>query len=228
MNLLSFNLIITPVISNSEGDFEWCEDALQQELTTYPNGVWFLFYKGRLELLKGSIDEAIEWYNKSKNSQDVWIQFHHICYWELMWAHCIKQDWQKALSYSELLSSESNWSKTIYLYQQAAIFFTTNPAAGSSEKDAIDALMMQVPKYKQRIAGKSLPMEKFVIKKCDRYFAQKKYLCLPVLELMYLWNIFKTVGKRMDLLLQFYKAIEDEETYLKSTPLVFCFIPFLF
>ena len=46
-----------------------------------PNGVWFLFFKGRLELVQAHVDEAIEWYNKSCHSQDIWPQFHHICYW---------------------------------------------------------------------------------------------------------------------------------------------------
>jgi hypothetical protein len=53
----------------------------------YPEGVWFLFFKGRLEFVKGNIPGAIEWYTKSWESQDVWPQFHHLCFWELMWAN---------------------------------------------------------------------------------------------------------------------------------------------
>jgi hypothetical protein len=53
----------------------------------YPQGVWFLFFKGRLEFMKGNIDEAINWYIKSWKSQDIWPQYHHICFWELMWTN---------------------------------------------------------------------------------------------------------------------------------------------
>lgn len=40
----------------------------------------------------------------------------------------------------------------------------------SSEKRTIEQLMRDVPIYKQRIAGKSLPMEKFACKRAERYF----------------------------------------------------------
>lgn len=52
-----------------------------------PNGAWFLFYKGRYELVQGNVDEALVWYERSRLSQDIWPQFHHICYWEMIWAH---------------------------------------------------------------------------------------------------------------------------------------------
>ena len=49
--------------------------------------------------------------------------------------------------------------------------------------------------YKQRIAGKSLPMEKFVIKRCARYQAQGRRLLLPTIELLCLWNMFHILAK---------------------------------
>ncbi|GAB1864826.1 Tetratricopeptide repeat protein 39B [Camponotus japonicus] len=216
MTLLSYNLIVTFVLSHSDGDLEWCDQVLQQELSLYPNGVWFLFFKGRLELTRGNFEECIDWYIKSWKSQNVWSQFHHLCYWELMWAHCSMQQWNKAIMYATMLSNESNWSRTIYLYQKAAILVMQKPPTGSEEKQLIDSLMMQVPTYKQRIAGKSLPMEKFVIKRTERYFAQKKNLVLPIFELMYVWNLFRIIGKRQDLILNIFKRIEETERELKT------------
>ncbi|XP_050457803.1 tetratricopeptide repeat protein 39B-like [Cataglyphis hispanica] len=216
MTLLSYNLIVTFVLSHSDGDLEWCDQVLQQELSLYPNGVWFLFFKGRLELTRGNFEECIDWYIKSWKSQNVWSQFHHLCYWELMWAHCSLQQWNKAVIYATMLMNESNWSRTIYLYQKAAILLMQNPSNGSEEKQQIDNLMMQAPTYKQRIAGKSLPMEKFVIKKTERYFAQKKNLVLPIFELMYVWNFFRIIGKRQDLILNIFKRIEETERELKT------------
>ncbi|KMQ96033.1 tetratricopeptide repeat protein 39b-like protein [Lasius niger] len=216
MTLLSYNLIVTFVLSHSDGDLEWCEQVLQQELSLYPNGVWFLFFKGRLELARGNFEDCIDWYIKSWKSQNAWSQFHHLCYWELMWAHCSMQQWNKAVTYATMLTNESNWSRTIYLYQKAAILLMQKPPSGSEEKQLIDSLMMQAPTYKQRIAGKSLPMEKFVIKRTERYFAQKKNLILPVFELMYVWNLFRIIGKREDLMLNIFKRIEETERELKT------------
>lgn len=53
----------------------------------YPEGVWFLFFKGRLEFMKGNLDDAIYWYKRSWKSQEVWPQFHHMCFWELLWVN---------------------------------------------------------------------------------------------------------------------------------------------
>lgn len=69
----------------------------------------------------------------------------------------------------------------------------------------------EVPQYKQRIAGKSLPMEKFTIKKAERFFSEQKNLVLPAIELMYLWNVFKVMGKHFHLADNVYKLIEKAQ-----------------
>lgn len=51
-------------------------------------------------------------------------------------------------------------------------------------------------------------MEKFAIKKAERYFAQKNQLTLPAVELMYLWNAFKVLGKHFSIADNVYKLIE--------------------
>ncbi|XP_076619930.1 tetratricopeptide repeat protein 39B [Colletes latitarsis] len=214
MILLSYNLIVSFVLSHTDGDLGWCEKVLEEELSLYPNGVWFLFFKGRLELARGNFENSIEWYTKSWKSQDLWPQFHHLCFWELMWAHCSLQQWSRAATFASTLADESNWSRTIYLYHKAVILIMQKPPSKSEEKQLIDTLMMQAPIFKQRIAGKSLPMEKFVIKKTERYFAQKKNLVLPVFELMYVWNLFRIVGKRQDLILNIFKLVEEAEKEL--------------
>lgn len=65
-----------------------------------------------------------------------------------------------------------------------------------------------MPSYKQRIAGKSLPTEKFVIKKTARFFAQGERLRLAAVELLYVWNILKIIGKEWSLIQAFYRLIE--------------------
>lgn len=77
----------------------------------YPEGVWFLFFKGRLEFMKGNLDEALQWYKRSWKSQNIWIQFHHLCYWEMLWVNSLKLDWREAILYSSYLVESSKWSR---------------------------------------------------------------------------------------------------------------------
>ena len=55
--------------------------------------------------------------------------------------------------------------------------------------------MHKVPSLKLKVAGKSLPMEKFAISKANRFLEQGNYLVLPVLEIIYVWNQFDIFGK---------------------------------
>jgi len=87
MTLLGYHLIVCYVLSSQEGDLQFCDEMLQEKLQQYPNGVWFLFFKGRLEFMKGNLNEALTWYKKSWKSQNIWTQFHHLCFWEMLWVN---------------------------------------------------------------------------------------------------------------------------------------------
>ena len=70
-----------------------------------------------------------------------------------------------------------------------------SPAASSSSgSDHATALLKSVPSMTQRIAGKSLPIEKFAVRKVKRFLAQGNRLVLPGYELMYVWNGFPVLG----------------------------------
>lgn len=87
MTLLGYHLIVCYVLSHQEGDLDFADEILNTQLQLYPQSVWFLFFKGRLEFMKGSLDEAQVWYKKSWKSQNVWPQFHHLSFWELLWVN---------------------------------------------------------------------------------------------------------------------------------------------
>lgn len=207
--LLAYNLIIKYFVSQEEGDLEFCDKVLNNQLTLYPEGAWFLYFKGRLELIQGNIKDSVIWYIKSWKSQDVWPQFHHICFWELTWANCMLGDWKEADVYASYLLKESKWSRTIYSYQKASIMLMNNEEdLTEDDQSTITSLMSNVPKWKQRIAGKSLPMEKFAIKKAERFASQNNHLVLPAFELLYIWNYFKIISKKWELCDNVYRIID--------------------
>uniref|UniRef100_A0A0K8TME9 Uncharacterized protein n=1 Tax=Tabanus bromius TaxID=304241 RepID=A0A0K8TME9_TABBR len=216
MTLLGYHLVVCHVLSHQEGNLQFCDEILREQMKLYPEGVWFLFFKARLEFLKGNLDDAQMWYKKSWKSQTVWPQFHDICFWELLWVNCLKLEWRESSLYASYLLEKSKWSRTIYLYQKAAVLLMLGDGLTSSERSSIDGLIREAPLNKQRIAGKSLPMEKFICKKSERYFAQNKTLVLPAIELMYLWNIFKILGKKFDLANGIFRIIERTIKELKA------------
>ncbi|CAH1118748.1 unnamed protein product [Phaedon cochleariae] len=218
MMMLGYNLFFFPVLSHRDGDLKTCKELMQTQLRQYPDSVWFLFFEGRMNLLLGNLDSSKDWYIKSWRSQNVWPQFHHICFWELVWVHCLKIEWREALVYCQQLLEKSKWSRSLYSYQKAVIMCMIKEELTQSELDEMNKLMKNVPRYKQRIAGKSLPMEKFAIKKAERYFNQNQNLVLPVFEIMFVWNLFKLLkyfSVASKILKVIEKSLEDLES--KST-----------
>jgi len=209
MALLGYHLFVSYVIGYGDGDLVLSSAIIKQQLLNYPDGVWFQFFKGRLEYVKGHLEEAIVWYNRAWQSQSEWVQFHHLCYWELMWANCCKQEWSSSRDFADLLLHESRWSRAIYGYQKGSFMVMMYDRLSNEEKQELFQLFKDIPSWKQRIAGKSIPMEKFIIKKCSRFFGQGHVLLLPALELMYLWNGFKIVGKDASLVESFYLLVCD-------------------
>jgi len=83
-----------------------------------------------------------------------------------------------------LFSEESNWSKCLYTYLKAIFIYELKP----ENSDQVETLMRMVPQLKKRIAGKSLPVEKFVVRKARKYLEQGKRLVAPVHEILSMWN----------------------------------------
>lgn len=75
------------------------------------------------------------------------------------------------------------WSKAVYAYGVAAILVQLGGEANQAEGLR---LMTEVPKLRQRIAGKSIPLEKLVARKARKCEAQGGRLVLPALELAYM------------------------------------------
>ncbi len=82
------------------------------------------------------------------------------------------------------------------------------------QKDEHIELMRSVPSWKQRIAGKSLPMEKFAIRKANRFLEQGNFLVLPALELIYVWNGFRVLGKSWSMIEPVYVMVEKAQEKL--------------
>ncbi|CAL4075397.1 unnamed protein product, partial [Meganyctiphanes norvegica] len=208
--LLGYHLIGTYVLGTSEGNLVLTQKIIDNQMQLYPNGAWFLFFKARQAFVQGEFDEAVEIYTKSWNSQHEWTQFHHLCFWELMWCNIFRLNYKEAEKFASHLLTESKWSKCTYAYQKACCMIMRKDELTREEKAELADTMRNVPGLKQRIAGKSLPVEKFACKKSVRFFAQGENLTLAALELIYNWGGYKIVGKKYENIERIYLMVDAE------------------
>lgn len=181
MSLLIFHLVLSAF--TFEGvDVRKAARVLEWNLKRYPNGVFFLFGAGRLALVRSQPSRALAYYARAAQAQTQYRNLHHISWWESAVA-CLGL-WKVAESRSwwRKLGGEATWSKATYTYGEAACLATLGEHAEAKK------LMERVQGLRQKIAGKSIPVEKFVARKARKYLAQSDRLLLPALELAYVFH----------------------------------------
>ncbi|XP_062855078.1 tetratricopeptide repeat protein 39A [Trichomycterus rosablanca] len=219
MLLLCYHTFMTFILGTGEVDVEDAEKLLQPYLKQYPKGSIFLFFAGRIEEINGNLDAAIKHFEECCEAQQDWKEFHHMCYWELMWCFTYKQHWKMAYFYADLLSKENAWSKAMYTYMKAAYLSMMSAEECQAFGESEVALFREVPGQKQKIAGKSLPTEKFAIRKARRYNAENSIpLPAPPLEMMYIWNGYTVIGKHKDLTEGMLKTLVEAQEKLEQHP----------
>lgn len=219
MLLLCYHTFMSFILGTGEGDVVDAEKLLQPYLIKYPKGSIFLFFAGRIEEIKGNLDAAIKRFEECCEAQQNWKQFHHMCYWELMWCFTYKRHWKMAYFYADLLSKENTWSKATYAYMKGAYLSMLSREECQPFAENEVALFRQVPSLKQKIAGKSLPTEKFAIRKARRYNSDNAVpLPAPPLEMMYIWNGYTVIGKHKDLTEGMLKTLDEAQQMLEQYP----------
>ncbi|XP_059184392.1 tetratricopeptide repeat protein 39B-like [Centropristis striata] len=219
LTLLMFHLYITVILGTGEGNLTEAEALLEPYIEKFPNGALILFYIARIALLKGNFTFAQEKYLACIAAQQEWRQIHHLCYWELMWAYSFEQNWMEAYKYADLLCKESKWSQATYTFQKAAILSMLPEEEVTKLGENVVLLFRQVDGLRLRIAGKSIPTEKFLANKAQRYSSSDPVkLVVPALEMIYVWNGFTVVGKRPELTKSILTTLEEAEEKLKDEP----------
>ncbi|KAF9219377.1 hypothetical protein BS17DRAFT_424722 [Gyrodon lividus] len=180
MTLLIFHLVLS--VYTFEGvDVDLARRIVDWNLERYPNGVFFLFGAGRLALVRSQPQRALEYYAQATQAQSQYRNMHHISWWESAIANLALWNVEASKEWWSRLGAEAAWSKATYAYGEAACLATLGDHVGAAK------LMEKVSGLRQRIAGKSIPIEKFAARKARKYLAQKNHLLLPTLELAYVF-----------------------------------------
>ncbi|KAJ7059603.1 hypothetical protein C8F01DRAFT_1026260 [Mycena amicta] len=187
MALLIFHLVLSSFTFDGV-DVPVAARIVAWNLKRYPEGVFFLFGAGRLALVRSQPHKAIEYYTKAMQVQTQYRNLHHVSFWEMAIAHLALGDVGQSLACWRELEKEATWSKSIYTYGVAVCLL-----AGDTDGDEKARLeearthMERVPGLRQKIAGKSIPLEKFVARKARKFITQGNRLALPALEISYVF-----------------------------------------
>ncbi|KAI0049076.1 hypothetical protein FA95DRAFT_1489914 [Auriscalpium vulgare] len=184
MCLMIFHLVLSSFTYDGV-DIPMAQKIVDWNLKRYPNGVFFLFGQGRLSLCRSQPRRAIACYEMAMNAQNQYRNLHHVSFWEMAIARIALWEVPESLVCWRNLQKESTWSKACYTYGVAALLLQLG--GETNRKEALQ-LMSEVPKLRQRIAGKSIPLEKFVARKSRKCLSQEGHLMLPALELAYIFH----------------------------------------
>jgi Protein of unknown function (DUF3808) len=184
MTLLIFHLVLSSFTFDGV-DLSMAQKILNWNLKRYPSGVFFLFGAGRLSLVRSQPRRAIEYYTQAAAVQDQYRNLHFISSWEIAIANLALWDIRASLVCWRDLRAEATWSKATYTYGTAVCLLELGSEESGSEAEE---LMIRVPELRKRIAGKSIPLEKFVARKARKFRAQGNRLVLPALEFGYFFR----------------------------------------
>ncbi|KAJ2412444.1 hypothetical protein GGI10_003681 [Coemansia sp. RSA 2530] len=138
-----------------------------------------------------------------------WRQLQYLGYWERSLCLMSLGRWMEAAEGFNTLRKENNWNKGVYTYALAACIWehyltlcnggaaVTDLTLASEEQrqllKIVSTLMEMVPTLKRKLAGKSIPVEKFVIRKASKFRQQGDFLLRPGLELLHVWNLYSKI-----------------------------------
>lgn len=181
--LLNYETVVVQFINKEEYDSSIVDGILERYLEKYPGSVTFTFFSGRRSVIAGHIHGAIALYDQCEASPIDWVQVYHLCYWEKMFCNAMLLQWDQAAVYAKKLYNESKWSKTLFAYLYVSFKFMAD-----LESPELEEMARLVPKYQLKIGGKHLHIEKFAIRKARSFLANDNFLCLPGVELLYVWR----------------------------------------
>ncbi|KAJ3024035.1 hypothetical protein HKX48_007966 [Thoreauomyces humboldtii] len=185
--LLVYHIVLSSAVQLPDCDLPFAQEILAKSLEAHPNSFIFLALRARLKETMGDPAAALEEFETVKHIQSEWKQLAHIVAWDSGTCHGALGNFPGAHDCYELLYEESKWSKAIYRYLQAVYLYASDPDANRA---ATSSMLKEIPSLTRKIAGKSIPMEKFVARKCRKWTLQGSRLQLPHLEILWILNGF--------------------------------------
>ncbi len=182
MSMLAYHLVIS-TSSLSLVSHRLCRQDPPLQPEAIPRRRLFLYFSGRLYSTQALAEKAITQFETARDVQKEYVQLKHICVWDLALCNMSLTKWKEAHDQFTILANENNWSKAVYNYGRAANLYESAEGRDKRAMEEAGEVFHKVPSLTQKIAGKSIPMEKFVARKSKK-FATYGRLSFPVSSLL--------------------------------------------
>ncbi|XP_021074209.1 tetratricopeptide repeat protein 39B-like [Mus pahari] len=217
--LLFYYNYVRVVVGVEKASTAATESLFMIYLEKFPNCVVLKFFRARFNMLNGNFESAKLKLQECIITQNEWKQVHHLCYWELMWCHIFLQNWKQAYNYANLLFQHSRWSKAIYIYSKAIILALLPPDCVDSENESLSSYFLRVDSLRIKLLGSSVPIEKFIAEKSQRYGTTTGWFTAqPLLEFIYAWSGFRVMSKKIELISSWLLIIDKGKELLSENP----------
>ncbi|KAJ1570009.1 hypothetical protein HK096_006131 [Nowakowskiella sp. JEL0078] len=185
--LLGYHVYLSPMFQLPDINLGFANEILEYQLRKHPDSFIFLGVAARLKMTLMSPVEALKDYKRVITLCDELQNLSHTTYWDMGICHAAQLNWNEVYNCYEFLS-ETRWGKAFCRYLMAVSL----DMKGDSPSKVV-SLLEEVPTLTKKLAGKSIPIEKFVVRKCRKFKLQGGRLLYPFFEIMYFLHIFEFI-----------------------------------
>jgi hypothetical protein len=195
--ILIYHLVVAFILPSVENvqdnavatlcDSEWfvvCNLILEKGLSEHPYSPIYKYFLGRFLFVQRRLHDAVEVYEGTMKMDIEWPQLKHAGYWEVCLCSLYTLDWERGYKYSKAMAKENKWSKAFYKYLEAVFLWSLD----ESKIDEVKDLLREVPGLMKKVAGRSIPIEKFVLHRANMVLAENRMPFHPALEITLLWE----------------------------------------
>jgi len=189
---------------------------MEKLINQFPGGMFFRYLKGKELQFTGELVQSCKMFSCGTGD---WETFKHGCHWELYWSNGLAGNWQAAAESMKILVDGSFWSPAVINYLYAIVLLKVDPEGNKNEaRELLDG----IEGARKRIAGKSVPDEKYCARKAAQYLEGKTNFELAFYEAAYIFNYLKITNSNSERAAAILDEIEDQLTSVTTHDIPIC------
>ncbi|KAI9336349.1 hypothetical protein BDR26DRAFT_864962 [Obelidium mucronatum] len=211
--LFAYHIILASLNPLPDCNLPLAGDNLAKCLERRDRSFIFRAMRARMLETEAKPAEAEAEYKVVISLQRDYQQLYHACLWDMGLCQMAQRKWSAAYEGYTVLYSESKWTRAVYRYVQACTLYSQ-----TKEDPRVTEMMKEVPGLLKKIAGISVPIEKFVSRKSRKFLSQGNRLLFPAYEILYFFHGLVMMSKEtLSLVVQETTLVLKDLADLKSS-----------